>query len=110
MSVVQVSLGCGVIPSICRSDDSLPSISVRFAAISAESLPLVMNSAGRRSSGTSGASIQKWYLATMSQAGRTESGILTMVCLADGCCGIGVGRLGGNSGRALTSGGGAFAA
>ncbi|RLS28775.1 MAG: hypothetical protein DWH79_12780 [Planctomycetota bacterium] len=80
MSFDQVSLGCGEIPSTLRSDEILPSISVRFCVICAESLPLVMKSTGRTITGTSGASNQKWYLATKSQYGRTESGILTIVC------------------------------
>ena len=78
MSVDQVSLGWGEIPLTFVSDEIFPSISVRFDAISADNLPLVRNRVGRTSAGTIGASNQKWYLATKSQKGRTESGILTM--------------------------------
>ena len=78
MSVVQLSLGWGDFPSICLSAEILPSISVRFEAISADSLLLAMNSVGRMSAGTNGARSQKWYFATKSQYGRTESGIMAM--------------------------------
>ena len=75
MSVDQASLGWGSMPATLLSDDSRLSIWLRAELICSPSEPLVMNTNGTTTSGTSGASSQKWYLTTRSTCGLMLSGI-----------------------------------